>query len=116
MPRRMRFAHRIAQAPLLLLWPFWVLPAQVPAPSAVSVFVADEASGTPLVQARVEFPVLGLSHNTDQLGAAYFSAVKSGVVRLKVSKIGYIPIEREVTLESPFAVELFVAMKKIVVA
>lgn len=118
MLRRMRPAYRIAQVPLLLLWPFWVLPAQVSAPAAVSVFVADEVSGAPLVQARVEFPALGLSQTTDQFGAAYFQTLKSGVVRLKVSKIGYIPIERDVTLEFPSAgaMELSVAMKQLVVA
>ncbi len=112
----MQLATRNALVPLLLFWAFPVLPAQVSATTPVSVVVADEATGAPLAQTRVEFPALGLSRSTDQLGAVYFSAVKSGVVRLKVSKIGYVPIERDFTLESPSAVELFVALKKIVVA
>jgi hypothetical protein len=114
----MQRAGRIAQAPLLLLWPFWVLPAQVSATAPVSVFVADATSGAPLVEARVEFPALALSRNTDQFGTAYFPTVKSGVLRIKVAKIGYRPIEQDVTLEMPTAnpIELSVAMRSLEVA
>ena len=114
----MQLANRIAQAPLFLLWPFWMLPAQESATVPVSVFVADATSGAPLVQARVEFPGLGLSQHTDPFGTAYFPRGKSGVVRIKVSKIGYAPIEQDVTLEVPSAnaIELSVAMRNLEVA
>lgn len=113
-----QLVRSIAQALFfLLLWPVCMLPAQVSA-TGVFVFVADDESGAPIVQARVEFPELGLSHETDQFGAAYFPTVRAGVVRIKVLKIGYIPVERDVSLEpaSAKAFELSVAMKKFVVA
>jgi hypothetical protein len=116
MPLRcMQIASILARVPLLLLFPFGVLPAQTALTAPVSVFVADGASGTPLVQARVEFPLLGLSDHTDLFGVAYFRALKTGVVRLKVSKIGYVPLERDITLEfhSATAIELSVAMMTI---
>jgi len=110
--------NRIAQVPVLLLCPVWALAAQVSASPPVSVFVADEASSVPLVDAHVEFPSLGLSQNTDPFGVAYFRSVKSGVVRIKVAKIGYEPVERDVSLEFPSAnaIELSVAMKSLVVS
>src|SRR5258705_2143887 len=112
-PRRLRLVNRIAQAPLLLICPVWVLSAQGSATPPVTGFVADAASGVPLVEARVEFPALGLSRGTDPFGSAYFPAVKSGAVRIKVLKIGYAPIEEDVILEVPIAsaIELSVAMK-----
>lgn len=110
----MQLVTRVAQALLvLLLWPVCMLPAQVLV-TGVSVFVADEASGAPLAQARVEFPELGLSQETDQFGAAYFPTVKPGVVRINVVKIGYTPVRRHVSLEpaSAKAFELSVTMKR----
>lgn len=70
------------------------------------------------MQARVEFTALGLSDNTDLFGTAYFPTVKSGVVRIKVSKIGYVPVEQDVTPELPSAtsIELSVAMRSFDVA
>ena len=114
----MRLANRIAQASLLFLWPFWKLPAQTSSTGPVSVFVVDVASNQPLVEARVEFPALALSGRTDLFGTAYFPALKSGAVRIKVSKIGYVPISRDITLEfAPAnAIEVSVAMKKFLVA
>lgn len=108
---------RIVRPLLFLLCAARVLPAQVSA-TGVSVFVADEASGAPLEQARVEFPELGLSQGTDQFGAAYFPTVKPGVVRIRIVKIGYIPVERDVSLEpaSAKAFDLSVTMKRFVVA
>jgi hypothetical protein len=113
----MKLANRIAPVPLVLLWPFGVLPAQLNATAPVSVFVADGASSAPLVQARVEFPALGLSRHTDLFGLAYFPAMKSGVARIKVSKIGYRPIEEDITLEvqSADAIEVSVAMRDLAV-
>jgi hypothetical protein len=114
----MQLANRIAQASLFLLCPLWVLPGQVSATPPVSVFVADATSGAPLPQTRVEFPALGLSQHTDSFGTAYFPRVKSGVARIKVSKIGYVPIEQDVTLEVPSAnaIELSVTMRNLEVA
>lgn len=114
----MRLVPSIAQALFfLLLWPVCMLPAQVSA-TGVFVFVADDASGAPIVQARVQFPKLGLSHETDQFGVAYFPAVRAGLVRIKVVKIGYAPVERDVQLEpaSAEAFELSVPMKTLVAA
>ena len=108
---------RIAQALLLLQSPFCVLSAQVSATRPVSVFVADSVSGEALMEARVEFPAFGLSRTTDPFGVAYFPTVKTGVVTIIVSKIGYVPLQRSVTLElsSANAIELSVAMKGILV-
>ena len=118
MLRRMRPANRIAYVPLLFLWPFCALPAQVSAARPVSVFVADAASNEPIVEARVDFPFLSLPSRTDRFGTAYFPSVKSRVVRIRVSKIGYVPIERDVALEVPTAtiIEVSVAMKKLLLA
>jgi hypothetical protein len=99
----------------LLLWPLVASPAQISATTAVSVFVADSASGAPLVEAHVEFPALGLSQRTDVFGVAYFPTVKSGAVLLKVSRIGYVPLQRDVMLDIAAAngIELTVAMTTI---
>ena len=118
MLRRIRPATKIAQTLVFFGWPLSLLPAQESATRPVSVFVADAASGEPLVEARVEFPALGLSGKTDLFGTANFRSVNTGLIRIKVSKIGYAPIERNITLPSTDAnaVAVSVAMKRFVVA
>jgi hypothetical protein len=86
---------------------------KVDSASHVSVFVAEAHTASPLVEARVQFPELGLSRQTDSFGIAYFPSVKSDLLRISVSKIGYEPVRQTIALGLSDSVEISIAMKKL---
>ena len=77
----------------------FALPAVVAAQVAVGGRVTDQATGEPIVGARVFVVGTAIQKATDNDGR-YVLSVRSGAVRLRVSGIGYAAVTRDVTVSA----------------
>jgi outer membrane cobalamin receptor len=80
------------------------------AQARVSGVVLESGSSYAVPNARVEVLELGLKAMTDSDGKFALDAVPTGVHTLRVSRIGFQPLEREIAVSDSAAVEVDIAM------